>query len=176
MNGETSFTFDWNPPSDLGGLTISGYRLEIKTSTSTFSIESNNCDAENDSTIISATQCTVLITDLRTTPFNLADSADVIARVTAINGLGDSITSIESTAVAMPIADVEPGAPTALTRNDAFTTKTQVSFEWTAPANDGGDAVIDYKVEMDDNNDGVFSIVASGVSTEAHIESGLSAG
>ena len=106
----------------------------------------------------------------------MADSANVIARVTAINDLGESTNSAESTAVLMPIADVEPGAPTALTRNDAFTTKTQVSFEWTAPANDGGDAIIDYKVEMDDKNDGVFSIVATGVSTEAHIESGLSAG
>ena len=53
LNGETSFTFDWNPPSDLGGLTISGYRLEVKTSTSSFSTEAINCDAENNGTIIS---------------------------------------------------------------------------------------------------------------------------
>ena len=124
LNGETSFTFDWNPPSVLGGLPITGYRLEVKTSTSTFAIDSSNCDAENDSTIISATECTVPVSVLRASPFSLADSADIIAKVTAINSLGESTTSAESTTVAMPIADVEPDAPTALTRDDALTTKT----------------------------------------------------
>ena len=56
----------------------------------------------------------------------------------------------------MPIADVEPDAPTALTLNSASTTKSQAAFTWSAPVNDGGDTVIDYKVEMDDNDDGVY--------------------
>ena len=176
LNGETSFTIDWNPPADLGGLAINGYRLEVKTSTSTFSIDSSNCDAENDSTVIAATQCTILVSTLRASPFDLADSADVIARVTATNSLGDSAISTESTAVSMPIADVVPDAPTALTRNDASTTTTQAAFSWTAPANDGGDTVIDYKVEMDDNNDGFYSVVATGVSSTSYTETGLSAG
>ena len=63
----------------------------------------------------------------------------------------------------MPIADVEPDAPTALTRSDAGTTKTQVAFSWSTPASDGGDTIVDYAVEMDANNDGVFSEVATGV-------------
>ena len=106
----------------------------------------------------------------------MADLADVIARVTAINDLGDSTTSAQSIAVTMPIADVEPDAPTALTRDDVSTTKTQVAFTWTAPVNDGGDTVIDYKVEMDDNNDGLYSVVATGVTSTAHTETGLTAG
>ena len=32
----TLILIDWNLPSDLGGLTISSYKLEIKTSTATF--------------------------------------------------------------------------------------------------------------------------------------------
>ena len=96
--------------------------------------------------------------------------------MTAINSLGESVTSAESIAVLMPVADVEPDAPTTLTRNDASTTKTQVAFTWSAPVIDGGDTVIDYKIEMDDDNDGVYSTVATGVTSTAHTETGLLAG
>ena len=54
----------------------------------------------------------------------------------------------------MPIADVEPDAPTSFVRNDAMTSKSQVAFSWSAPAVDGGDTVIDYAIEMDTNDSG----------------------
>ena len=76
----------------------------------------------------------------------------------------------------MPIADVQPDPPTSFLRNDATTSKTQVSFSWSAPANDGGDTVIDYAIEMDANDDGNFSEVESGVTSTSHTQTGLSAG
>ena len=76
----------------------------------------------------------------------------------------------------MPIADVEPDAPTTLSKIDAQTTETQVSFSWSAPANDGGDAVIDYSIEMDDNNDDVFTEVASAVTDTSYTHTGVTAG
>ena len=36
--------------------------------------------------------------------------------------------------------------------------------------------MLDYSVEMDDNDDGIFSEVASGVTAQAHLETGLSEG
>ena len=36
--------------------------------------------------------------------------------------------------------------------------------------------MIDYKVEMDENDDGVYLTVATGVTSTAHIETGLTAG
>ena len=47
----TRIVFDWTLPSDTGGLTISSYKLEIKTSTSTFYREIANCDAETNASI-----------------------------------------------------------------------------------------------------------------------------
>ena len=41
----------WTLPSDLGGLSISSYKVEIKTSTATFEKDLTNCDAETSSTI-----------------------------------------------------------------------------------------------------------------------------
>ena len=41
----------WTLPTDLGGLSILSYKLEIKTSTATFEKDLTNCDAETSSTI-----------------------------------------------------------------------------------------------------------------------------
>ena len=94
----------------------------------------------------------------------------------AVNSIGDSITSDVGNGAAIPIAAVKPNKPTTLVRDDTSTTKTQVSFSWSAPLNDGGSSVLDYEVEMDDNNDNVYSVVATGLTSTAHIETGLSAG
>ena len=76
-------------PTDLGGLDISGYMLEIKTATSTFEKDLADCDAESDASTILARTCTVRVDEtLRQSPFNLVDSASIIARVTAINDIG----------------------------------------------------------------------------------------
>ena len=56
----------------------------------------------------------------------------------------------------MPIADVVPDPPTTFVRDDVATTKSQVSFSWTPPVIDGGNTVIDYAIEMDDDNDGLY--------------------
>jgi hypothetical protein len=63
----------------------------------------------------------------------------------------------------MPIKDVVPDPPTTFVRNDSQTTKTQVAFSWSAPANDGGDVVVDYLIEIDENNTGSFVQDATGI-------------
>ena len=47
------------------------------------------------------------------------------------------------------IAATTPGTSTALTRDDVNTSQTQVAFTWSAPASNGGSAVIDYTIEWD---------------------------
>ena len=78
----------WTPPSDLGGLSISSYKLEIKTSTATFEKDLTNCDAETSSSILSSRSCSIPVATLRSSPFNLVDSASVTVRVTAYNAIG----------------------------------------------------------------------------------------
>ena len=73
----------------------------------------------------------------------------------------------------MPIADVEPDAPTSFVRNDAMTSKSQVAFSWSAPAVDGGDTVIDYAIEMDTNDSGSYTEVATGVTSTSYAQAGL---
>ena len=47
---------------------------------------------------------------------------------------------------------------------------------WSAPVSDGGSSILDYEVEMDDNNDNIYTVVETGLTSTAHIETGLSAG
>ena len=102
--------------------------------------------------------------------------ASVKIRVVAFNSIGDSITSDVGNGATIPIADVNPEKPNTFVRDDTLTTKTQVSFSWSAPVDNGGSSVLDYEVEMDDNNDNIYTVVATGLVSTAHIETGLSAG
>ena len=82
----------WDLPSDLGGLpSIDGFKLEVKTSTGTFEKDMINCNAENSS----STTCSIPVSALKSSPFNLDNSDSVYARVTAVNSIGDSPTSEE---------------------------------------------------------------------------------
>ena len=176
INSEYEIGISWNTPSDLGGLLTSGYKLEIKTTSSTFEQDLANCDAENNASIINSRSCTVPVSVLRTNPYDLLDAEPIYVRLTAINNIGSSPVSSESSSVLMPIADVRPDPPTTFIRNEVLTTKSQVAFSWNAPAFDGGDTIIDYAIEMDDNNDNSFTEVETGVTSTSHIQSGLAAG
>ena len=73
----------------------------------------------------------------------------------------------------MPIADVIPDPPTDFIRNEGQTTKSQVAFSWIAPVSDGGNTVIDYTIQMDDDNDDIYTEVDSGVISTSYTKIGL---
>ena len=66
-------------------------------------------------------------------------------KVKAVNGVGSSEAS---EAFGIIQATRPEDSPTNFTRNEELTGKTQVSFNWTAPADDGGTPVLSYTVEM----------------------------
>jgi titin len=71
--------------------------------------------------------------------------------VQARNAAGFGITSAEFSITAASL----PGIPTAVTRDEALTSQTQVSFTWSAPSSNGGSPVIDYTIYWDQGS-GVF--------------------
>ena len=50
------------------------------------------------------TNCSVPVSTLRLSPFNLATNADVYARVTAVNAVGDSTVSSDGNGASIPAA------------------------------------------------------------------------
>ena len=73
------------------------------------------------------------------------------------------------------VAATVPQAPTALTRDDANTSKTQVAFTWSAPTDNGGVAVIDYSISWDQGTSTYVSL-ATGVTLSTYLKTGLLAG
>ena len=73
------------------------------------------------------------------------------------------------------VAATVPQAPSALTRDDANTSKTQVAFTWSAPTDNGGVAVIDYSISWDQGTSTYVSL-ATGVTLSTYLKTGLTAG
>ena len=65
-----SVTIDWSA-SDNGGLSITGYILQIQKQDSSWTTEPINCDGLNNATVKSNTACTIPATILRASPFSL---------------------------------------------------------------------------------------------------------
>lgn len=87
------------------------------------------------------------ITTLRSAPFLLDDSDSVIARVTVINAIGESPTSITGNGALIPLTLSPAGAPTNLIRTDNFLVKTEIQMSWQAPTDTGNTQILDYRLE-----------------------------
>ena len=139
----TSITFAWSEPNN-GGLTITDYEIDW-----------NQGDSINKYTSLAATTSGAR----SKTVSGLTVNGEVYRFIVrAKNSLGKSANSTPYSVLAATV----PSAPSGFVRNNFLTTKTQVAFSWTVPSSNGGTPVLDYTVEMDENNDGVYSVVATG--------------
>jgi len=131
-SGQTVINLSWRAPSDNGGAAITGYRVEVRaTSTAPWSILNPNTG----STTTTANQS------------NLTPGSTRYYRVAAINsaGFGTFSNSANATTEALKA----PGAPTDLTATaDGQTT---INLSWTAPTENGGAAIIGYQVQWSAN-------------------------
>jgi hypothetical protein len=138
-----TITIDFNPPTDDGGVTITGYVIQIQHADNSWSTETSNCDGLNNSTVKSTTACTIPASVLRASPFSLPQASSVTAKVTAQNSLGSSSDSAAGNGATMPSV---PNASTALTRDEINTSSSQVVFTWVAPSSTGEAPILDYTI------------------------------
>ena len=119
----------WTAPSDNGGAAITGYMIErSQDSGSTWSTLSSNTGSA--STTYSDT--------------GLTPSTSYAYRVSAINSAGTSSPSdVASATTGVSLSAPQP--PTGLTASAVSSSK--INLSWTAPGNDGGSAIIGYKIE-----------------------------
>lgn len=79
---------DWTAPSN-GGSPLTAYVILIKQADNSFSEDLLNCNGLSE-TVLNSAQCTIPISSLRTTPYNLDWGSSIYAVVKATNAVGDS--------------------------------------------------------------------------------------
>jgi hypothetical protein len=131
----------WVAPSDQGS-PITAFEVSIRSQDLEFILDTNVCDGGS-TDAISTLSCTVPLSTLQLTPYNLEYSDGIYARIIATNFYGDSLQSNSGNGALMVLV---PDAPTNLLKNTTGSSKSVISFTWDPPAFTGGETIIDYRV------------------------------
>lgn len=132
---------DWTAPNDHGS-PITGYNIYIQQHDGTYTQESVECDGTSP-TVIASTQCEVSSFSLIASPYNLLKDESVNVKVIAYNFYGDSVMSEAGNGAQIQLV---PDAPVNLANDASITDAFKVGLTWSPGADDGGSAVIDYKL------------------------------
>ena len=157
-SGTSTIDLDWTAPSDDGGASITGYRIEVSSNGSS---GWSNLEANTNSTP----------TTYAHTGLSAGDTRHY--RVSAINSVGTGTASNTANATT---ATTVPGAPTSLTATASGTTT--INLDWTAPVDDGGASISGYKIEVSPNGNSKWTerVGNTGTTTASYSHTGLSAG
>ncbi|MDD1756995.1 MAG: fibronectin type III domain-containing protein, partial [Methanomassiliicoccales archaeon] len=119
--GNAQITVTWTAPSSNGGSTINGYKIYRGTS------------AQGE------TLLTTLGNVLTYLDSGLTNGQTYYYKVSALNSVGEGAQSAEASAVPVTV----PSPPTLISSTPA---NAQVVLAWTAPSNNGGSSITNYKV------------------------------
>jgi titin len=156
----TQINLSWVAPSKNGGFPITGYKIESKAGSGSYTTLVSN-------TVTTATtyQHTSLTTGTKYT-----------YKVSAINSVGTGAASSETSATPTSTSAASaPGPPSALTATAV--SGTEVRLSWSPPANTGGSAITGYKIEFMTSSGSYTTLVANTASTTtAYSHAGLTSG
>ncbi|QLH08830.1 hypothetical protein DSQ19_04450 [Candidatus Nitrosotenuis sp. DW1] len=153
----TQNNLSWSAPSNNGGYQITGYKIEYRIGSGSYSVLVSN--TASTSTAYSHT--------------GLSAGQTYVYRVSAINSIGTSSASAESSTT--PSSSNTPSAPTGFTAVTA--SPTQVNLSWSPPSNNGGSAITGYKIEVKKGTGSYETLVANTASTAtSFIHTGLTKG
>ena len=154
---ERRIDLSWTTPPDDGGADITGYRIEVSTSGSTWS----------DLTADTGT------TDTTYPDTGLRGGTTRHYRVSAINSAGTGPESNIATGTTAPAT--LPEAPSALTATQDV--ERRIDLSWTTPSDDGGADITGYRIEMStDGSDWSDLVTNTETATTTHSHTGLRGG
>lgn len=139
--GNASVSLTWTAPASNGGAAISDYKIEVSVNGSSYSTITR---AASTATSYTAT--------------SLTNGSAYTYRVSAVNSEGPGATATSSAVTPQTV----PGAPTAVltTVGNGFLT-----VRWTAPADAGGSAITDYRVQYSSDDGATWTTFSDGTST-----------
>ncbi len=154
----SQLNLSWNPPTSNGGYPVTAYKIQYKIDSGSFADLVSN-------------------TGTTTTSYShtgLSSTHTYTYQVFAINSVGTSNASNTATATPSVVSSI-PNPPTGLAATS--TSPTGISLSWTAPQNNGGSAIIGYKIEYRIGSGAYAVLVANtGTSTTTFLSTGLTAG
>ena len=136
--------FDWDEPV-ANGTPITGYDVYIRKDDLSYIVDSTVCNGDN-TVVVSNTECTTQLNKLTAAPFNLLQGYSVFIKIIAKNAYGSSVESVPGNGAIIVLV---PEAPINLLNNPLVTTKSVIGFTWDEGVNNGGESVIDYKIQYD---------------------------
>jgi len=156
----TQINLSWTAPTNNGGPPVTGYKIEEKVGTGSFTVIVTNTG--NTNTSYSRT--------------SLTTGTSYTYKVSAINSVGPSTTSNEASATPTPTSSITlPSPPTNLSATKV--SQTQVNLSWNAPSDNGGSAITGYKIEEKVGTGSFTVIVANtGNTNTSYSRTGLTAG
>ena len=157
----TQANLSWNPPTNNGGYPITGYKIDYRVSSGSYT------------TLVSNTAST-------TTTYShtgLVTNQVYVYRIYSITSFGTGTVS-SNEVVVQPTSSSSltvPGAPTGL--SGVPVSPTQVNLSWTAPSNNGGAPITSYKIEVKSGSGSYSNLVSStGNTATAYSHTGLATG
>ena len=140
----TNVVITWVAPFN-GGSQITSYRITIRQNDLTYTTELASCNGSSQS-VIAALSCTLPISTLQASPFNLLWGASVYAKVIATNVVNSSDISLEGNGA---VIVTNPDPPVSLTNIASVTSATRIGISWSAGVSNGGTQVLDYRISWD---------------------------
>src|SRR5690606_28307581 len=148
---ELSVELTYTPGSLDNGSPVTNYKIYVREDDSTTFTEIT-ADCAEYSVTLAGTTCTVLMTTLKASPYNLDYNDDVIFKVISVNLQGDSVFSNESP-VGAKVQDVPDQMATPVYVSKTSTSLTVSYTELTFPTETGGAPITQYLLEYRMSND-----------------------
>ncbi|HSB83923.1 MAG TPA: fibronectin type III domain-containing protein, partial [Nitrosarchaeum sp.] len=151
----TQINLFWNAPSNDGASPITGYKIEYKSGSGSYSVLSTTVD-----TTFSHT--------------GLTTGTVYTYKVSAINSVGTSTASSEISVT--PTSSSTGSLPNSPTNLSGYASSpTQATLFWSAPTNNGGYPIIGYKIEYRINSGSYTELISNTASTSTtYSHTGLS--
>ncbi len=141
-SGRTQIHLSWNAPADNGGVSIAGYRIQVSTDSGTLWTDL----AANTESIGTTYRHT-----------GLQPGTTRHYRVFSINSIGES-TDPSNVASATTVLTSRPGVPTNLVAQASG--HTEIHLSWNAPVNNGGSAIVGYRIQVSSSAGSTWSDLA----------------
>ena len=160
-SGTSTIDLSWTAPSNDGGASISGYKIEVS--------PNGNSNWSN----------RVANTGSTTTSYahtGLSAGTTRHYRVSAINSVGTGAASNVDDATTDATTTTVPGAPTGLSATPSGTSA--INLTWDAPSSDGGASITGYRIEVSPNGNSNWTNREgnTGSTSTSYSHTGLDAG